>query len=126
MSKRMTRDEIETAYRVASESESRTLRALSDILANKVVATEQSEPDLHGTTYTYRLLRPTAPDGGLLVITFHCPGQTDSVSVHLAEPMLSPAAIGKWGARCWGALERIIVAYHGANDAAYPASRRAS
>ena len=96
--------------REAREESGLLMRAIQDLVNGTVAATEHSQ-EVQGTRYTFRLIRPTAPDGGLVVVTWHCPGQTDLTSVQSAERVLTHDFIARnWPAECWAALEKISIA----------------
>lgn len=85
------------------------LRALQDVATGRIEATESSPKSPEGR-YTFQLSRAASPSGGIVIVTFHFPGQLDSVTVYDAESLLHSAEIIKWSRACWPAMERLQAA----------------
>lgn len=98
--------------RAAQEENGQLLRALQDLVNGTVHRVVNVTPDgPNEPHYTFRLLRPTAPDGGLLLSTYHCPGQLSYTTVNNAETTLCNDTITRlWPRECWAALEQLAIA----------------
>ena len=115
--RQITKAEAMSQAHEAREQLGRYQRALQDILNSAVVAVATTQRDEQGGRYTLQLLRPTAPDGGLVIVTFHQTGQTDYSAIHLADELLSTRNIAREPAIMWPALEKMVVARQQALDA---------
>lgn len=85
-SKMVAREEL-----VKAERERDMLaRALQCALVETPAAVERfAEPNVAGAKYTFRLFRPTAADGGIVVTTFEYPGQRPQVNAYRLDEMLT-------------------------------------
>lgn len=104
--------------RRAREESGLLLNALNDVINGRVTATERSQTETvpMGAFYRFRLTRPTAPDGGMILMTFTAPGQKPYTTVALADNILSPSGISTFPRECWAALEKIRIARQVAID----------
>ena len=91
------------------------LRALTDMATGTVHAMEEvKRPD--GERWTWYLLRPAAPDGGIIVTVWHSPTNAhDSVTARNADELLRNI-LGQWPAECYQALDRLRGAWWRANQ----------
>lgn len=91
-SRRVPYADLETEARRAREEANRLARALDDVLNGAVVATSKVREPETGCTYTFRLCRPDAPDGGILLTTFHAPNQRPMTLAENAEAVFRTIA----------------------------------
>lgn len=92
-----------------SEQNTLLLRALADVVSDDVDFVEKSQRDTDGAFYTFHLSRVTTHrfTGGLLIVQWTCPGQSDTFEVHNAEEYLR--GIQHRPKETWAALERLRV-----------------
>ena len=91
-------------------------RALADMTTGAVYWDEETRLDT-GERYTFYLTRPTAPDGGIIVVVWSSPvNDYDSVTAHNADELLSNILGAGWPPACYPALDKLRAAWWEANE----------
>lgn len=82
--RRLTYAEMQVRLREADQEASLLARAIQSLVVGSPDA-ERAVPGEPGQSYRAKLFRLGSPDGGLLVLTFFCQGQTPYATVHPLE-----------------------------------------